>query len=104
MGRALEAARNRAGLTQAEVALRMGTSQAAVSRAEAGRLPSWRWLQRYALAVGHPIALWISLGDQELTPPELAPVMEDEAIGRRRLAARRRHLQRAMRLRESEAK
>ena len=102
IGSALEAARSRAGLTQAEVAARMGTSQTAVSRAEAGRLPSWHWLQRYALALGRPIALWISVGDQQLTPPELPPATEDDAIARRRLAARRRHLQRAVRLMERE--
>lgn len=51
--RAMVAARSRAKLSQAEVASRMGTSQAAVARMESGRsLPSLRSLQRYADATG----------------------------------------------------
>ena len=50
---ALLAARARAGLTQAEVAERMGTSQAAVARMEGGGVaPSMATLQRYAKATG----------------------------------------------------
>lgn len=48
--------RSEAGLTQAAVAKRMGTSQAAVARLEGnlakGHYPSIRSLQRYAEAVG----------------------------------------------------
>ena len=50
---ALAQARHGAGLTQAEVARRMGTSQAAVARMERGLVkPSWRSIERYANAVG----------------------------------------------------
>lgn len=46
-------ARTRAGLTQAEVARRMKTTQAAVARLESGgSRPSTRTLQRYAAATG----------------------------------------------------
>ena len=46
-------ARARAGLTQAEVAERMGTQQAAVARLEGGRVrPSLATLRRYAQATG----------------------------------------------------
>ncbi|MBW6510944.1 MAG: helix-turn-helix domain-containing protein [Desulfuromonadaceae bacterium] len=46
-------ARKRANLTQAQVALRMGTTQSVVARLESGHpLPSLRSLQRYADAVG----------------------------------------------------
>lgn len=46
-------ARARAGLTQAEVAERMGTQQAAVARLEGGRVrPSLTTLRRYAQATG----------------------------------------------------
>jgi DNA-binding XRE family transcriptional regulator len=47
-------ARSRAGLTQAAVAERMGTTKSAISRLEsAGKhAPSLATLQRYALAVG----------------------------------------------------
>ena len=44
-------ARSRAGLTQEELARRMGTTQPAVARLESGRtLPSFRTLERLALA------------------------------------------------------
>ena len=53
MARELVAARNKAGLTQSDVAQRMGTTQSAVARMEGGsRLPSIRTVQRYAKAVG----------------------------------------------------
>ena len=50
---ALIGARVRAGLSQSELARRMGTSQAAIARMESGRyLPSSRTLQRFAEATG----------------------------------------------------
>jgi DNA-binding XRE family transcriptional regulator len=53
MARELLAARSRAGLTQGEVAERMGTTQSVVARLESGRrAPSMRTVQRYAQAVG----------------------------------------------------
>ncbi|WP_342359065.1 helix-turn-helix transcriptional regulator [Terrarubrum flagellatum] len=49
----LIAARARAGLTQEEIAKRMGTTQSVVARLEGGgTLPSTRTLQRYAEATG----------------------------------------------------
>lgn len=46
-------ARNRAGLTQDELAKRMGTTQPVVARIESGRIrPSTRTLQRLAQATG----------------------------------------------------
>jgi transcriptional regulator with XRE-family HTH domain len=48
----ISAARARSGLTQAEIAKRMGTTQSAVARLETERLPSLRTLKRYAEAVG----------------------------------------------------
>ncbi len=49
----LIAARARAGLSQAEVATRMGTTQSTIARLESGRtLPSLRTLRRYAAATG----------------------------------------------------
>jgi ribosome-binding protein aMBF1 (putative translation factor) len=50
LARELIAARTRAGLSQTEVAERMGTSQSAVARLESGR--SLRTLERYASATG----------------------------------------------------
>ena len=53
MARELIAARSRAGLTQSDVAQRMGTTQSVVARLEGGkRIPSMRTVQRYAQAVG----------------------------------------------------
>ena len=50
---ALIAARVEAGLTQVEVAKRMGTTQSVVARLEGGRtLPSIKSLYRYAEATG----------------------------------------------------
>ena len=49
----LIAARARAGLSQAQLAKRMRTSQSAVARIESGRhWPSRRTLERYAKATG----------------------------------------------------
>ena len=53
LARELIAARTQAGLTQADVAERMGTTQSTVARLEGGNAaPSLRSLQRYAQAVG----------------------------------------------------
>lgn len=53
IAKAVIAARKRAGLTQAELARRMGTTQPAVTRMESGRVqPSLRTLQRLAKATG----------------------------------------------------
>ncbi|MGL5115694.1 MAG: helix-turn-helix transcriptional regulator [Beijerinckiaceae bacterium] len=48
----ISSARARSGLTQAEIARRMGTTQSAVARLETERLPSLSTLKRYAEAVG----------------------------------------------------
>lgn len=59
-------ARIKAGLTQAEVAERMQSTQPAVARLEsAGRIPSTRTLQRYARATGHRLRITLV--------PETAP-------------------------------
>lgn len=53
IARALVKARTDAGLTQEEVARRMGTTQSVVARLESGRAtPSLRTLYRYAEATG----------------------------------------------------
>ena len=51
-------ARTKTGLTQAEVAERMGTTQSAVARLESANAkhsPSLATLQRYAQAIGHRV-------------------------------------------------
>ena len=52
------AARAHAKLTQAELAKRMGTTQAVVARLESGRVkPSTRTLERFAAATGHRVRI-----------------------------------------------
>ena len=54
VARQLITARNRAGLSQAEVARRMGTTQSSVARLESGqRLPAMSSIRKYASAIGH---------------------------------------------------
>jgi transcriptional regulator with XRE-family HTH domain len=51
----------RAGLSQAELAIRMGTSQSAIARLESGQtLPSTKTLLRYAEATGSEFHLRLS--------------------------------------------
>ncbi|MDE0264134.1 MAG: helix-turn-helix transcriptional regulator [Bryobacterales bacterium] len=57
LARALIEARTAAGLSQREVAHRMGTSQPAIARIESGRRPSLRSLERYAEAVGRKLEI-----------------------------------------------
>ena len=60
IARELIAARARAGMSQGEVAQRMGTTQSAVARLESGkRPPSMRTVQRFAQAVGGHVVLRI---------------------------------------------
>jgi predicted transcriptional regulator len=54
-------ARLRAGLSQTELATRMGTSQSAVARLESGdTLPSTKTLLRYAQATGSKVRIKLS--------------------------------------------
>lgn len=51
-------ARNRSGLSQAELARRMKTTQSTIARLESGRgLPSTRTLGRFAKATGHRLKI-----------------------------------------------
>jgi ribosome-binding protein aMBF1 (putative translation factor) len=51
-------ARDRAGLSQAELARRMKTTQSTIARLESGRgLPSTRTLGRFAKATGHRLRI-----------------------------------------------
>jgi len=54
-------ARSRAGLTQEEVAHRMGTTQSVIARLESGAgLPSVKTLNKYAKATGKHLELHIN--------------------------------------------
>lgn len=51
-------ARRRSGLSQAELARRMNTTQSTIARLESGRgLPSTRTLGRFAKATGHRLKI-----------------------------------------------
>ena len=55
---AVAKARQRAGLSQAELARRMKTTQSAIARLESGRgKPSTRTLSRFAKATGHRLKI-----------------------------------------------
>jgi len=65
VARELIAARAKAGLTQSDVAQRMGTSQSVVARLEGGtRMPSLRTVQRYAEALGARAVIRIESADR----------------------------------------
>ena len=73
---ALIKARTDAGLTQAEVAKHMQTTQSAVARLEGGgRLPPTRTLQRYAAATGHRLKITL-----EPIAPKTTVVPTDVAL------------------------
>ena len=57
LAQALIDARLKAGLSQSDVAARMGTSQPAVARLESGRKPTLKALERYAEAVGMKVKI-----------------------------------------------
>ncbi len=58
IAKAVIAARKRAGLTQVELARKMGTTQPAVTRMESGRVePSLRTLRRLARATDSTLAI-----------------------------------------------
>ncbi len=58
LARALIEARAKTGMTQAEVADRMGTTQSVVARIESGRNPpNLKTLEKYARAIGSRIEL-----------------------------------------------
>src|SRR5260370_30256313 len=69
--------RNRAGLTQEELARKMGTTQPVVARLESGRSrPSMRTLERLAGAPGSP--LLISLAPRPAQKPAYANLLNGQ--------------------------
>lgn len=58
VGRIVEERRREAGLTQRELAGRIGTTQAAISKIETGRtMPTLELLERVAVATGGPMTI-----------------------------------------------
>jgi transcriptional regulator with XRE-family HTH domain len=71
---ALIGARAEAGLTQEQVAERMGTTATAVSRLESGKAnPSARTLERYAKATGHELRITLEPIDVGQPPRKTRP-------------------------------
>lgn len=69
VAKAVIAARNRAGLTQTELARRMGTTQPVVARMEGGRVqPSLQTLQRLAKATGSKLMIRFEPRQAEHSP------------------------------------
>jgi ribosome-binding protein aMBF1 (putative translation factor) len=69
LAHALIEARAHAGLTQEEVARRMGTTQAVIARLEGGRVrPSTRTLDRFARATGTRLKISFEPETPTLTP------------------------------------
>src|SRR5579862_8188852 len=67
----LTAQRRSAGLSQTEVAARMGTSQSAVARLETGEADvRVSTLERYAAAIGSQLAWQAQAGQAEIDEPE----------------------------------
>ncbi|MFN2462960.1 MAG: helix-turn-helix domain-containing protein [Candidatus Dormibacteria bacterium] len=63
VGIVLGRARRQADVSQAELAIRLGTSQPAVSRAESGAvMPSLEFIDRWAVALGIPVTLTMGMG------------------------------------------
>ena len=62
LARELIKARIKAGLSQSEVAARMGTSQPTVARLESGHKPSLKTVERYAEAVGMKVEIHLVAG------------------------------------------
>jgi len=65
IAQAMIRARGRAGLTQAEVAKRMGVSQPRIAKIEAGTNVSLDILRRYAVATGSKLKLDFQAGQEQ---------------------------------------
>lgn len=67
---ALISARSRAGLTQEQLARKMGTTQAVIARLESGRvMPSTRTLKRFAEATGARLRISFDLAEAPCVDP-----------------------------------
>ena len=81
IGRVLERLRREAGLTQATLAARIGTTQAALSKIETGRTrPGLELLDRIARAIGRPFSL--TFGEDAVRPSrEARTLLVRRALG-----------------------
>ncbi len=84
LGEQIYELRTRAGLTQTELARRMGTSQPAIARLEAGGIsPTLETLKRVAEAVGVQLVIGFVGADESIEePPSEAPTRRLVVLGR----------------------
>ncbi len=88
IGPALARARRSAGLTQAELATRIGTTQASITRLERGRfLPSVRTLRRIAAALDLTFAIGGAGGHEARSGPRSAPTLDEVRAHRAEIVA-----------------
>lgn len=82
IGRVVQESRRAAGMTQAELARRIGTTQPAISKIESGRtLPGIDLLERVARATGRPFTLTFG-SPRERVPGALVRDRVRRALGR----------------------
>jgi transcriptional regulator with XRE-family HTH domain len=83
IGRVVQESRRDAGMTQTELARRIGTTQPAVSKIESGRtLPGFDLLERVARATGRPFTLTFGSPDRERVPDALVRDRVRRVLGR----------------------
>lgn len=82
IGLILARARQREGLTQAQLARAMATTQPAIARAEAGyRMPTISFIDRWAHATGEPIKLELGAVKQQRTTAATRRAMVRSVLG-----------------------
>lgn len=85
-GELVREARKRAGMTQAQLAERAGTTQSAIARLESGRTsPSFEQVERLMRLCGFQLIV-------ELAPYDDSDIVQAEALLRMTAAERSRHL------------
>ncbi len=75
-------ARKRAGLTQAQVARRMKTTQSAVARVESGRMPSIATLKKYAKATASKLIILLQPDTDRRAPVAMSPSSRHQAAAK----------------------
>jgi transcriptional regulator with XRE-family HTH domain len=86
---ALISVRNRAGLTQNQLARKMGTTQPAVARLESGRTrPSLRTLERLAIATGNRLLISFTSNKAATRPTKAGraprkPIRQSRSVSRK---------------------
>lgn len=75
-------ARKRAGLTQAQIAKRMKTTQSVVARVESGRTPSIATLKKYAKATASKLIILLQPDTGRANPVAMPPRARHQAAAK----------------------